>query len=79
MATSNPIEAYGFTAVPRSLEKQLAHTSPSNNKPLLLEDLPLPHSHEASKQAHQYAKEYLPAETFNHSMRVFLWGKHQPM
>lgn len=74
MSAHNPVEEFGFTAVPRSLKKQLSHTSQTNNKPLLVEDLPLPHSSNVAKQAHDYVKANLPPQTYNHSIRAFLWG-----
>lgn len=72
--SANPVEAFGFSAVPRSLSKLLENTDKKNNRPLLVEDLPLPHSDNVAKKAHEYAKEHLSQQTFNHSMRVFLWG-----
>ena len=72
----NPVEAFGFSNVPRAFNKLLERVDAKNSKPFLVEDLPLPHSDEVAKKAHAYAKEHLPPETFNHSMRVFLWGMH---
>ena len=74
MASHNPVEAYGFSSIPRAFSKILERVDTANNKNILVEDLPLPHSNEVAKKAHEYAKEHLPPQTFNHSMRVFLWG-----
>lgn len=75
MSSQNPVEAYGFSNIPRAFSKILERVDTANNKCILVEDLPLPHSSEVAKAAHDYAKEHLPPQTFNHSMRVFLWGR----
>ena len=74
MSSHNPVEAFGFTNIPRSFSKILERVDKKNNKCLLIEDLPLPHANEVAQKAHAYAKEHLPPQTFSHSMRAFLWG-----
>lgn len=72
MAT--PIEKHGWTAVPRSLEKLLAERKEKREPwPVQVEDLPLPDGSLVGKVM-DYAKAHLPAQTLNHSLRVFLYG-----
>jgi len=72
MATTNK-GAYGWAAVPRSLDKFIESTSSNNSKPASAKNISLP-SDALSKKTHDYAKEKLPSETFNHSIRVFYYG-----
>ncbi|KAF2494142.1 cyanamide hydratase [Lophium mytilinum] len=67
------ISQYGFTAVPRSLSKILAHTA--SNPPAKVDAADItPPSSELAKKVYAYAKEHLSEQTFNHSMRVFYYG-----
>ncbi|CAD6446662.1 6fb0d92d-b7a4-4a54-9b26-fe0a4a17d8f9 [Sclerotinia trifoliorum] len=69
------IESYGWTAVPASLS-QLIQTSSSAQTPaptLKVTDLPFPTS-QIIKTIQEYARQELPAETYNHSMRVYHYG-----
>lgn len=73
---SNPaIEKYGWTAVPRKVSTLLAQspTASSPAKPVLASTIELPRS-PLVKTVHQYTKEKLAVETFNHSMRVYYYG-----
>ncbi|KAI7553117.1 cyanamide hydratase [Hortaea werneckii] len=73
MAT--PIEKHGWTAVPRSLEKLLAERQEKREpRPVKVEDLPLPDGSLVGKVM-DYARTHLPAQTFNHSLRVFFYGR----
>ena len=78
---SKTTEEHGWTAVPRSLEKLVANTNDARPaKPMKVDDIPLPDSL-LVQQVMKYAKESLPSETFNHSMRVYYYGKQifQPL
>lgn len=72
---SNPaIEKYGWTAVPRKTSALLEQFNVSGNAPAVsVSSIPLPSS-AVSRAVHEYAQRELPAETFNHSMRVFYYG-----
>lgn len=68
---------HGWTTVPRSLEKLVnSRKSPRQSTPLTTDDIFLPDS-ELVQQVSKYAKDRLPAETFNHSMRVFYYGERR--
>jgi cyanamide hydratase len=72
LATAN---AYGWSPVPRSLDKLIASTKPANSQPIstsILDSLP---SDTLSKKVLAYATQHLPAKTLNHSLRVFLYGQ----
>jgi cyanamide hydratase len=72
---SNPIEQFGFTAVPRSLDKLIAdQSSGATSKAVKVDDIELP-STPLAKSIQAYAKEHLPRQTYNHSMRVYYYGK----
>jgi len=76
LTMSNPaIEAYGFTAVPRKTATllTLSKASSATPKPLSPSTLALPSSPLAT-QIHRYAKQELPIETYNHSLRVYFYG-----
>jgi cyanamide hydratase len=72
---TSPIERYGWTPVPRSLDKLISNrTDPQPSSAIKVEDIPLPNT-ELAQQVLRYAKEHLPKETFNHSMRVYYYGQ----
>ncbi len=76
MATNNTEvnTKYGWNAVHRSLDKLVAgRTNSQPSKPVKVDDIPFPDD-ELAQQVMKYAKEKLPAETFNHSMRVYYYG-----
>lgn len=76
MATQNTEvnTKYGWNAVHHSLDKLVAgRTNPQPSNPVKVEDIPLPNDNLA-QQVMKYANEKLPAETFNHSMRVYYYG-----
>ncbi|KAF1817055.1 putative urea hydro-lyase/cyanamide hydratase [Eremomyces bilateralis CBS 781.70] len=64
---------FGWTAVPRSQPALYKSTSKANSKPFSPHEVKLPSS-PVAVQTHEYAKANLPEKTFNHSMRVFLYG-----
>lgn len=71
---SKTVEEYGWTAVPRSLDKLVnSRKDPKPSKPMSVDDIPLPDS-PLVKTVLKYAQENLPRQTFNHSMRVFFYG-----
>lgn len=67
-------ELHGLTAVPRSLDKLIAdQTSGAASTPLSVNEIGIPKSPLAAS-VRAYAKQNLPAKTFNHSMRVYYYG-----
>jgi len=69
------IQGHGWTAVPRSLEKLVtSRKNPKPPAPMTLAEISIPES-DLVQQVLNYAKENLPPETFNHSMRVFCYGQ----
>ncbi|KAI7482422.1 cyanamide hydratase [Hortaea werneckii] len=72
---TDSVEKHGWTAVPRSLDKLLAGRPEKREPwPVKVEDLPLPEGELVGKVM-EYAKSHLPAQTLNHSMRVFCYGR----
>ena len=72
---SDIIEKYGLTAVPRSLDKLVATQStkkPSN--PVSVDEIGFPES-TLTLDIRAYAQHHLPRQTYNHSMRVYYYGK----
>ena len=74
------IEAYGWQAVPRSNDALLKTGKAFIEAPVfqaqeLEQSVPVS---ELSRQVEAYAKESLPVQTFNHSMRVYLYGPSIP-
>jgi cyanamide hydratase len=72
---SDPLETYGWTAVPRSQSKLLDSVKPKPATKITTSDITVPSSPVVQK-VYEYAKAQLPEQTFNHSMRVFYYGKH---
>jgi hypothetical protein len=64
----------GWTAVPRSQGKLLAELTNPEPIKISLSDIPVPDSAVAKKTL-EYAKSELPEKTFNHSMRVWYYGR----
>jgi cyanamide hydratase len=72
---SEIIEQFGFTAVPRSLDKLIAiQSTKATSTPVSVDNIDLPKTPLATS-IHAYAKENLPRQTYNHSMRVYYYGK----
>ena len=71
-------ELHGWTAVPRDPALLLKNKSSAELKPLTVDGISLPES-SLAKEALAYAKMELNEQTFNHSMRVYYYGKnYQP-
>lgn len=71
------IEAYGWQAVPRSNAAILSMAQKFSEAPVFIfpeleQNLT---QTDLTQKVEKYAKKQLPIETFNHSMRVFLYGK----
>ncbi|KAL9029322.1 MAG: hypothetical protein Q9196_002428 [Gyalolechia fulgens] len=72
---ADAIELYGWVAKPRDVSKLLQgmksnrHPEPQNVASTGFPDTPL------AKSVFEYAKKELSPETFNHSMRVYYYGK----
>jgi len=73
---TDPVKAYGWTAMPRDVETLLAtRTDVKPPAPVRVNDISLPDS-PLAKAMHEYAKKELAPETFNHSMRVYYYGTY---
>ncbi|GAD98665.1 HD domain containing protein [Paecilomyces variotii No. 5] len=74
---ADPVEVYGFTPVPSSaevLKSSTLYPAPySPPPPISVSDIPIP-STPIAQRIHDYAKLRLPEPTYNHSMRVYLYG-----
>ncbi|KAH6856120.1 hypothetical protein B0I37DRAFT_333367 [Chaetomium sp. MPI-CAGE-AT-0009] len=73
--TNDLVAEHGWTAVPLDPEaifqgKPYLH-EPS---PILVKDIHFPSDDPIVAKAQQFAKEHLPPQTYNHSMRVFYWA-----
>lgn len=64
----------GWTAVPRSFTKSLADVDKNKQAELSVEEAQSPGT-DIAKATYAFAKEKLPEKTFNHSMRVWYYGK----
>ena len=72
---SDTVEQFCFTAVPRSLDKLIAtRSAKAASTPLSVDDIDFPKTALAAS-IHAYAEENLPRQTYNHSMRVYYYGK----
>lgn len=75
--TSQPedsVEKYGWTSVPHDQSVLLRDVSPWNPADYTIADIHVPNSEIVTKVT-EYAKEQLPEQVFNHSMRVYYYGK----
>lgn len=73
---NDPITTHGWTARPRDVSILL--TGKKNIKspePVKVENISLPDT-QLAKAVMEYAKQELREETFNHSMRVFYYGRY---
>ncbi|KAF1974620.1 urea hydro-lyase/cyanamide hydratase [Bimuria novae-zelandiae CBS 107.79] len=80
--SNNTLEKYGWTSVPHDQSVLLKDVSPWDPANYTVSQIQLPESDIAKKVA-EYAKERLPEQVFNHSMRVYYYGaaiarKHLP-
>src|SRR5438552_6738429 len=69
------LAAHGWTAVPRAQSKVISHVDKNSPAKISVDTVKLPDS-EIVKNAYEYAKRELPEKTFNHSMRVYYFGKY---
>ena len=74
-ATNNQIAEHGWTAVPLDANA-IFNGKPYLHKPtpVLVADIPFPSDDPVVAKVQAYARETLPPQTYNHSMRVFYWG-----
>jgi cyanamide hydratase len=78
-SSHDTIALHGWTAVAVDA-KAILNGRPYINKPepLLVKDIAFPSDDPIVTQIHAYAKEKLPPQTFNHSMRVYYFGNFHP-
>jgi hypothetical protein len=72
----NAISEHGWTAVPLDADAIFAG-APYLIKPVHIhaKDIKFPHDDPIVVRAQRDAQDTLPIETYNHSMRVYYWGK----
>jgi hypothetical protein len=68
------LSANGWAAVPRDFAKSLADVDKNEHAEMTVRDANPPNTN-IVKRTHEFAKERLPERTFNHSMRVWYYGK----
>ncbi|TLD38102.1 cyanamide hydratase family HD domain-containing protein [Venturia nashicola] len=74
MSISAPATSpYGWSPVPRSLDKFVEKTSSEDSQPFVIETISHPDDPIAT-QTLKYVTEKLPPQTLNHSLRVFAFG-----
>ncbi|KAL1599916.1 hypothetical protein SLS60_007721 [Paraconiothyrium brasiliense] len=76
------LETYGWTSVPHDQSILLNNVSPWNPATYDVAEIRIPDT-DLAKKVTEYAKENLPEQVYNHSMRVYLYGaviaqKHLP-
>jgi hypothetical protein len=72
---SNPaIEKYGWTAFPRSFDAMLSNVRTSDTSSVDINSVNVPNS-DLARKVQEYAKKNLPEQVYNHSMRVYYYGK----
>jgi len=77
VSSSDDVPKNGWTAV--SVDpKVVLGGKPYINKPepILVDDIQFPFDDSVVAKVHAYARDHLPPQTFNHSMRVFYFGMH---
>ena len=72
------IKKFGWTAVSHAQSTLLKDVSPWDPANYTVAEIKIPDS-EVAKKAVQYAKDHLPEQTFNHSMRVYYYGQHSSL
>jgi cyanamide hydratase len=73
-AKNAELAANGWPAVPRSFTKSLADVDKTKQAELSLQ-VASPPGTKVAQKTHEFAKSQLPERTFNHSMRVWYYGK----
>lgn len=74
-SSEQQLEKFGWTAVPHAQSVLLKDVSPWDPANYSIWEISTPESEIASRVM-GYAKEKLPTEVYNHSMRVYYYGKH---
>jgi cyanamide hydratase len=77
---SDEIRSYGWTAVPRdrsNVPSAEEAAAPQTNA-AAVDITGIWPDNELTKKARDYAKRELPTETYNHSLRVYAYGKPLP-
>jgi cyanamide hydratase len=73
--SNKTLESYGWTSVPHDQSVLLKDVSPWNPATYDVAEIQVPDT-ELAKKATKYAKERLPEQVYNHSMRVYFYGQH---
>lgn len=73
--SAKSLETYGWTSVPHDTSVLLKNISPWDPAIYYVTDIQVPDT-ELAKKTHAYAKERLPEEVYNHSMRVYFYGEN---
>lgn len=74
---SNEVLLNGWTAVPVDAGQLFkGNTYKNAPTPIKIDDIKFPSDDPIVVKVQGYAKEKLPAETYNHSMRVYYYGKY---
>jgi cyanamide hydratase len=68
------IESYGWTSVPHDQSVLLQDVSPWSPATYDVTDIRIPDT-ELAQKVTKYAKERLPEQVYNHSMRVYFYGQ----
>lgn len=71
--THSSLVKHGWAAVPRSHAKALSEVDKNKHAKLDLDSVKVPSTHTARKVL-SYAQATLPEKTYNHSMRVWIYG-----
>ncbi|KAI1267218.1 hypothetical protein F5Y18DRAFT_379423 [Xylariaceae sp. FL1019] len=73
-ASADDIVKHGWTAVPR--DSNVIFEGGPKSKPTAIEasDITFPSDDAIVAKVQKYAKDHLPEQTYNHSMRVYYWG-----
>ena len=74
---NHELASHGWTAVPRAQDKILANVNKDAPAKISVSDIKIPNS-EVVRKTQEYAKKELPEQTYNHSMRVYYYGKLIP-
>jgi len=75
VASAEDIAKHGWTAVPCDANVIFKKKPISKPSPLAVKDVKFPADDPVVAEVQRYAKEKLPEQTYNHSMRVFYWGR----
>jgi cyanamide hydratase len=71
------LESYGWTSVPHDQSVLLKDVSPWDPADYDVADIRIPDT-ELARKVNEYVKERLPEKVYNHSMRVYFYGKNVP-